>query len=205
VGSMKTTTKTREEDLELTRRTIMDHAKESASSGKDGVGSGSPLPEGQTKYSPKPPIDKALTRLVKDRMHGVTRSPAGSIRYSASLLDDSRAIQFREGVRLGKPLTINTDRLCHFAKKDVSHGRLEEAQESYLKALEMDPTDGRPYLGLSRIAQRRGDLKHARGLLKKGISKSVGGRSSSGVPRRSRRRTKRRRATMMGKRQGQKE
>ena len=57
----------------------------------------------------------ALTRLVKDRMYSITRSPVGSTRYSASLLDDSRAIQFREGIRLGKPLTINTDRLCHFA------------------------------------------------------------------------------------------
>ena len=39
----------------------------------------------------------------------------------------------------------------------------------------MDPTDGRPYLGLSRIAQRRGDLERARGLLREGIARSTGG------------------------------
>lgn len=122
-----------------------------------------------------PPVDKTLTRMVQDRINGLTRSPEGSIQYATSLLGPNRAVQFREGVRLGKPLTINLDRLCHFAKKDLSHGRLEEAQEYYLEASKMDPTDGRPYLGLSRIAQRRGDLEHARGLLKEGISKCNGG------------------------------
>ena len=124
---------------------------------------------------PRPTIDKVLTRMVQDRMYGLTRSPAGSIQYSSSLMDSGRAVQFRDGIRLGKALTINIDRLCYFAKKDFSHGRLEEAQEFYMKARNMDPTDGRPYLGLSRIAQRRGDYEAARSLLKEGIAKSSGG------------------------------
>jgi len=157
---------TREQDLELTRRAIMNNDEETAASKEK---------DGKASQPQQPSVDRTLTRLVQDRIYGLTRSPAGSIQYSTSLLDSSRAVQFREGVRLGKALTINIDRLCHFAKKDLSHGRLEEAQESYLKALGMDPTDGRPYLGLSRIAQRRGDLQHARGLLKEGIRKSSGG------------------------------
>lgn len=124
---------------------------------------------------PSQPVDKTLTRMVQDRIYGLTRTPAGSIQYSTSLLDSSRAVQFREGVRLGKALSINIDRLCYFAKKDLRRGKLEEAQEYYLEALGMDPTDGRPYLGLSRIAQRRGDLEYARGLLKQGISRCGGG------------------------------
>jgi len=121
-------------------------------------------------------IDKDLTRMVEDRIYGYTRSSDGmSIEYATSLLDSSRAVQFREGVRLGKALSINVDRLVHFAKKDMSHGRLEEAQEFYLQAVKMDPTDGRPYLGLSRIAQRRGDLEYAKALLKEGIARSSGG------------------------------
>ncbi|KAL3798070.1 hypothetical protein HJC23_012361 [Cyclotella cryptica] len=124
---------------------------------------------------PSQPIDKTLTRMVQDRIYGLTRTPAGSIQYTTSLLDSSRAVQFREGVRLGKALTINIDRLCYFAKKDLRHGKLEEAQEYYLEALGMDPTDGRPYLGLSRIAQRRGDLEYARGVLRQGISRCGGG------------------------------
>lgn len=124
---------------------------------------------------PRPPVDRVLTRMVQDRIYGLTRSPAGSIQYSSSLLDSGRAVQFRDGVRLGKALTINIDRLCYFARKDFSHGRLEEAQEYYMKARNMDPTDGRPYLGLSRIAQRRGDYEAAKSFLKEGISKSSGG------------------------------
>jgi hypothetical protein len=121
------------------------------------------------------PVDKTLTRMVQDRLYGLSRTPGGSIQYSTSMLDTSRAVQFREGIRLGRALKINIDRLCHFAKKDVSHGRLEEGQEYYTKAQKLDPTDGRPYLGLSRIAQRRGDIKLARDLLKEGIHKSIGG------------------------------
>jgi tetratricopeptide (TPR) repeat protein len=113
--------------------------------------------------------------MVQDRIYGLTRTPDGTIQYSTSMLDANRAVQFREGVRLGRALPINVDRLCHFAKKDMSHGRLEEAQGFYAQAKDMDPTDGRPYLGLSRIAQRRGDLERARGLLREGIARSTGG------------------------------
>ncbi|KAL9185932.1 hypothetical protein ACHAXT_003709 [Thalassiosira profunda] len=158
---------TQEEDLELTRQTIMKHVEET-----DKEASTDDTPN-QTQ--PPQSIDKTLTRMVEDRLYGLTRSPAGSIQYSTSLLDSNRAVQFREGVRLGKALTINIDRLCHFAKKDIRKGRLEEAQGHYMEALQMDPTDGRPYLGLSRIAERRGDLKEARALLKKGIHRSSGG------------------------------
>jgi tetratricopeptide (TPR) repeat protein len=130
----------------------------------------------ETSASESQNVDKALTRMVEDRIYGYTRSYDGmSIQYATSLLDSSRAVQFREGVRLGKALSINVDRLVHFAKKDMSHGRLEEAQEFYLQAVKMDPTDGRAYLGLSRIAQRRGDLEYAKALLKEGIGRSSGG------------------------------
>jgi len=161
------TAKSREENLKLPRQAILNNT--------DGSGAPSSAVDSEQSQQPQPPVDRTLTRLVQDRMYGLTRSPEGSIQYSTSLLDSSRAVQFREGVRLGKALTINIDRLCHFAKKDLSHNKLEEAQENYLKAQELDPTDGRPYLGLSRIAQRRGDLKYAKRLLKEGIGKSSGG------------------------------
>ena len=107
-------------------------------------------------------VDKALTRMVQDRQSGLTRNPDGSV-------------QFKERTRRDQPLPINVDRLNYFAKKDMSHGKLEEAQQYYLRAIGIDPTDGRAYLGLSRIAQRRGDLEHAKGLLKQGIQKSIWG------------------------------
>lgn len=158
------TAEAREQNLKLPRQAILNNTDDS----------GAPSSAVDSEQSQQS-VDRTLTRLVQDRMYGLTRSPEGSIQYSTSLLDSSLAVQFREGVRLGKALNINIDRLCHFAKKDVRHNKLEEAQENYLKAQELDPTDGRPYLGLSRIAQRRGDLKHAKGLLKEGIGKSSGG------------------------------
>ena len=179
--------KTSEEDLELTRKVIMGNVEETDESSDDdanvAVGVAPTKQSLQTQQKQRQiqqqqqqlSVDKTLTRLVEDRIYGLTRSPAGSLQYSTSLLDSSRAVQFREGVRLGKALTINIDRLCHFAKKDLRAGRKEEAQEYYLQAIELDPTDGRPYLGLSRIAERRGDLEHARGWLKEGIAKCSGG------------------------------
>lgn len=107
-------------------------------------------------------VDKTLTRMVQDRMSGLTRNPDGSV-------------QFKERGRRDAPIPMNLDRLNYFAKKDMSHGKLEEAQQFYLRAIGTDPTDGRAYLGLSRIAQRRGDLEYARSLLKQGIQKSVWG------------------------------
>jgi tetratricopeptide (TPR) repeat protein len=95
-------------------------------------------------------------------MSGLTRNPDGSV-------------QFKERTRRDAPLPINLDRLNYFAKKDLSHGKLEEAQEFYWRAIGIDPADGRAYLGLSRIAQRRGDLEYARSLLRQGIQRSVRG------------------------------
>ncbi|KAL7541446.1 hypothetical protein ACHAWF_006931 [Thalassiosira exigua] len=165
----------KEEDLELTRRAIMRHVAETGSADEDRQPQEQPQPQQQQQQQPEPTVDRTLTRMVEDRIYGLTRSPAGSIQYSTSLLDTSRAVQFREGVRLGKALPVNIDKLCYFAKKDLRAGRREEAQEHYTEARRMDPTDGRPYLGLSRIAERRGDLESARALLKEGIAKSTGG------------------------------
>lgn len=117
-------------------------------------------------------VDPTLTRMVEDKVYGYRRSLNGNYEYDTSLMGDG-AVQFRDGVRLGKALRINADRLNYHAKKELQHGRIEEAQELYEKAIEIDPTDGRAYLGLSRVAERRRDFKLARQCLTAGISKSV--------------------------------
>eukprot|EP00535_Pseudo-nitzschia_heimii_P000815 CAMPEP_0197185016 /NCGR_PEP_ID=MMETSP1423-20130617/11074_1 /TAXON_ID=476441 /ORGANISM="Pseudo-nitzschia heimii, Strain UNC1101" /LENGTH=804 /DNA_ID=CAMNT_0042635979 /DNA_START=640 /DNA_END=3055 /DNA_ORIENTATION=+ len=114
-------------------------------------------------------VDFALTRMVEDRLYGYRR---GTSTYDTSLIGDG-AIQFREGVRLGNPLSVNADRLNYHAKKELRSNRLEEAQELYEMAIQIDPRDGRAYLGLSRCAQRRRDFKLARECLKIGIAQSV--------------------------------
>lgn len=116
-------------------------------------------------------INRPLTRMVEDRLYGFRRAQTGEFEYATSLIGDG-AVQFRDGVRLGNPLKVNTDRLTHFAKKELAAGRLEEAEEMYESALEIDPRDGRSYLGLSRVAQRRRDFRHAKDCLVAGIENS---------------------------------
>ena len=69
---------------------------------------------------------------------------------------------------------MNSDRFNHFAKKELAKGKLEEAEELYEKAIQVAPRDGRAYLGLSRVAQRRRDFKYAKDCLKTGIANSFG-------------------------------
>lgn len=124
-------------------------------------------------------IDLALTRMVEDRLYGFRRDQIGEFEYDISLIGDG-AVQFRDGVRLGNALKVNIDRFNYFAKRELAHGKLEEAEELYEMAINMAPYDGRAYLGLSRIAQRRRDFQYAKGILLAGISNSMIG--SSGVP-----------------------
>ncbi|GAX15126.1 hypothetical protein FisN_12Lh178 [Fistulifera solaris] len=117
-------------------------------------------------------VDRSLTRMVEDRIYGFRRGASGDIRYQTSLMGDG-AVQYREGVRLGNALPINADRLNYMAKKEMKKGRVEEAEELYERAVEIDPRDGRAYLGLSRCAQRRQDFKLAREWLNLGIANSA--------------------------------
>jgi Tfp pilus assembly protein PilF len=117
------------------------------------------------------PVDRDMTRLVEDRMYGYRRDPEGGLFYDTSLVGDG-AVQFRNGVRLGNPIKLNADRLNYLAKKELQHGRVEEAVELLERAVQIDARDGRAYLGLSRCAQRRGDFQLAREYLKVGITNS---------------------------------
>jgi len=124
-------------------------------------------------------VDKVMTRMVEDKVYGFRRSPAGDFEYDTSLMGDG-AVQFRDGRRLGNALKVNADRLNYHAKCEFRHGRLEEARELYEEAIELDPRDGRAYLGLSRIAQRRRDFAYAKKCLRMGISNSFSRQERSG-------------------------
>jgi len=121
----------------------------------------------QTNKSGK--VNLQLTQMVEDRMYGYRR---GTGTYDTTLLDEG-AIQFREGVRLGNALPVNSARLNYHAKMELRSHRVEEAQELYEEAIRIDPRNGRAYLGLSRCAQRRRDYALARECLKTGIANSI--------------------------------
>lgn len=125
-----------------------------------------------TEFNPNSTkIDLSLTRMVEDRLYGFRRDSMGEFQYDTSLMGEG-AVKFRDGVRLGNALKVNADRLTYHARKELAKGKLEEAEELYERAVEMAPRDGRAYLGLSRIAQRRRDFKYARDCLKSGIANS---------------------------------
>lgn len=124
-----------------------------------------------TSSTPKR-VDFQMTRMVQDKIYGYRRTQGGDFLYETSLMGDG-AVQFRDGVRLGNALKVNSDRLTYLAKKEMAHGRIEEAQELYEQAFRIDPRDGRAYLGLSKCAERRRDFNLARQFLRSGISNSV--------------------------------
>lgn len=115
---------------------------------------------------------KELSEMVEKRLNWIRYTDEGTYYSDNSLLDRDSAVQFRDGVRLGKALKVNADRLTYHAKRELSKNKVEKAKEYYKLALEMDPKDGRSYLGLSRIAEREKDLKLARSWLRRGIANS---------------------------------
>ena len=122
----------------------------------------------------KSTIDVTLSRMVKDRVFGMRSSAAGTFEYDIALIDASRAVQFTlGGRRIGRSLKVNIDRLAYAAKRAFRKSNIEEAEDLYLRAIEMDPYDGRAYLGMARCAQQRQDLSSARQYLKLGISRAL--------------------------------
>jgi tetratricopeptide (TPR) repeat protein len=127
---------------------------------------------GDTGSNATSKVDRDLTRMVEDRMYGYRRTQKGEFQYETSLMGDG-AVRFKEGVRLGNPLSVNAEKLSYLARKELQHGRVDEAREYYEQAVQIDPRDGRGYLGLSRCAERRRDFTLAREHLKMGIANSV--------------------------------
>jgi len=115
-------------------------------------------------------VDRMLSRKVEESVYGYRRTPAGD--YYDTSLNREGAVKFRDGRRVGAALNVNIDRLVYFAKRELRHGRIEEAQEFYEMALEMNPRDGRAYLGLSKIAERRRDFQRAKECLRAGLTQS---------------------------------
>jgi len=102
-------------------------------------------------------VDREMTKMVEDRMYGYQRNDYETlIRYGRS-----------------HPLKVNADKLTYYAKKAFRRRNYDEAIDFYNQALNIDPRDGRAYLGLSRIAERRKELNLARDWLRQGIAHSV--------------------------------
>lgn len=117
-------------------------------------------------------VDRTLSRMVEDRVYGFKRAPTGEYSYDTSLMGNG-AVKFREGRRIGNPLKINADRLTYHARQALRRGKYEEARDMYSRAVDIDPVDGRGWLGLSRVAEARKDAVGARETLRRGLRTSV--------------------------------
>jgi len=119
-------------------------------------------------------VDVVLSRMVQDRIYGYRRDNDGA-QYELSPVEEA-SVQFKNG----NLLKFNADRLNYMAKRQLAHNRLEEAQEIYEIAIDIDPRDGRAYLGLANIAKRRRDFTFARDCLNAGIRNSASSYVSNG-------------------------
>jgi len=138
--------------------------------------------------SPSPPliggkVNQEMTKRVESALSGIRKV----VRYNGEdyeYYDNSSedGVQYRDGVRLGSALKINADVLTYHARRELRYNNLEESRNLYKKALEIDPRDGRTYLGLSRIAQKRKDYRLARKWLQDGIKESVSVHPTTGQP-----------------------
>jgi tetratricopeptide (TPR) repeat protein len=127
-------------------------------------------------------IDLDMTQRVEGAVYGIrTRKVGDVVTYDTSLMGDG-AVKFRDGIRLSNPLKVNSDRLSYFAQREMARNRLEDAQALYEQALSLDPQDGRAYLGLSKISQRRRDFQLARQYLQSGIFNSISLSPHTGEP-----------------------
>jgi len=79
---------------------------------------------------------------------------------------------------LDRPTTlpINVDLLAYKSRQHFRRDRMKEAQEGYRECVNIAPTDGRGYLGLSRVQARKGNNVEARKSLAEGLK---GGRGAN--------------------------
>jgi len=128
-------------------------------------------------------VNQEMTERVEGALYGIRKTlKFNGEDYEYYDNSDEGGVQFRDGVRLGSALKINTDMLTYHARRELRYNHIEESQYLYEKALEMDPRDGRAYLGLSRIAQRCKDYRLARKWLLDGIQQSVSIHPTTGQP-----------------------
>ena len=72
----------------------------------------------------------------------------------------------------GRPLKINLDLLSHTAREAIQSGDLNLGEELYQRCTRMDPRDGRGWLGLAKLFERKRQNAKAREILLEGLTKS---------------------------------
>jgi tetratricopeptide (TPR) repeat protein len=71
-----------------------------------------------------------------------------------------------------RPLTINLDLLSYHARQAILKGDRDEGIRLYKRCIELDPRDGRGWMGLARDAQKGALYRKARALFETGLSHS---------------------------------
>ena len=124
--------------------------------------------------------DAAIRKLIAedDDDEAATASAAASaaaaknalsFRVRDALLDDEERpyLIWKEENR--RPLAINLDLLNHRARTLVRRRDAAGAEETWARCVELDPLDGRAYLGLAKLRRGRGDDGGAEAALRDGL------------------------------------
>mmetsp|Transcript_9723 Transcript_9723/g.13650 ORF Transcript_9723/g.13650 Transcript_9723/m.13650 type:complete len:569 (-) Transcript_9723:13-1719(-) len=96
-----------------------------------------------------------------------------SLRVEAELLDkyDKQVPGPAEG-HAARPLPINVDLLSYMAKEAMRKRNSSEAVRLYRRCVELDPRDGRGWMGLARFEMKQGNYQKARSIFELGLKNS---------------------------------
>ncbi|CAM9337480.1 unnamed protein product, partial [Phaeothamnion confervicola] len=127
--------------------------------------------------SARQPSSGGARLQLDDTGHGVllVNRTALSLKVEAELLGyyDELVPGPGPGARAARPLRINVDLLSYQqARQAVQRGEVAEGVALYKRCVELDPRDGRGWLGLAQHEARRRDYAKARALYETGLRNS---------------------------------
>lgn len=111
-------------------------------------------------------VDETLSAKVKRAVLGP---------FMSSVEDEAApgaadAVGGEQMMSVGRPLPINLDLLSHSARVAMRQGNSTLAQLRYQECTQMDPWDGRGWVGLAKVYEKRGQCSKAREVLLEGLN-----------------------------------
>jgi hypothetical protein len=116
-------------------------------------------------------VDETLSAKVKRAVFGrfVARGDDEMTVMGAA----AEATSGEQMLAVGRPLRVNLDLLSFSARAAMKKGDSKLGEKIYLECTRVDPWDGRGWLGLAKLYERRAQHGKAREMLVEGLKKSA--------------------------------
>lgn len=111
-------------------------------------------------------VDETLSAKVKR----VVLGPFLSQEEDAVEPSAADAVGGEQMLAVGRPLPINLDLLSYSAREAMRQGNSTLAQLRYYQCTQVDPWDGRGWVGLAKVYEKRGQCSKAREVLLEGLN-----------------------------------